>query len=214
MWLACWLEWLAAMARWLANCPNSCWCTKQYKMAPQSLHNRATFVWPWKSVRNEFHGPMFGKIKTKLLLIPANETPNMGSKQYDCPITLLHFKWRQAKCRSLSRTFHGEMTLFASAFAKPMKIRARLFLFDKPINCSAFLFTFCFHVYFSRSYESCSNSVKFPKDILKHCSVHQHGRRDARGKPSIGRAFHRCRRGLGSNPVEARILQAFLSFII
>ena len=49
------------------------------------------------------------------------------------------------------------MALFASAFAKPMKIRARLFLFDKPINCSAFLFTFCFHVSFSRSYESCSN---------------------------------------------------------
>ena len=34
----------------------------------------ATFVWPWKSVRNLFHAPMFGKIKTKLLLIPAKET--------------------------------------------------------------------------------------------------------------------------------------------
>ena len=44
------------------------------------------------------------------------------------------------------------MTLFASAFAKPMKIRACLFLFDKPIKC--FFFTFCFYVYFSRSYES------------------------------------------------------------
>ena len=54
----------------------------------------------------------------------------------------------------LSRKFHGEMTLFASAFAKPMTIRARLFLFDKPIKCFAFLFTFCFCVYFSRSYES------------------------------------------------------------
>ena len=29
----------------------------------------------------------------------------------------------------LSRKFHGEMTLFASAFAKPMKIRARLLVF-------------------------------------------------------------------------------------
>ena len=54
----------------------------------------------------------------------------------------------------LSRTFPGEMTLFAYAFAKPMKIRARLFLFDKRIKCFAFLFTFCFYVYFSRSYES------------------------------------------------------------
>ena len=34
-----------------------------------------------------FHGPMFGKIETKLLLIPAKETPHMGSKQCDCPIT-------------------------------------------------------------------------------------------------------------------------------
>ena len=58
----------------------------------------------------------------------------------------------KAKCRSLSRKFHGEMTLFASAFAKPMKIRARLFLFDKPTKCFAFLFTFCFYVYFSISY--------------------------------------------------------------
>ena len=41
---------------------------------------------------NLFHGPMFGKIKTKLLLIPGKGTPNMGSKQFDCPITLLHFK--------------------------------------------------------------------------------------------------------------------------
>ena len=47
-----------------------------------------------------------------------------------------------------------EMTLFASAFAMPMNICARLFLFDKPIKCFAFLFTFCFYVYFSRSYES------------------------------------------------------------
>ena len=40
------------------------------------------------------------------------------------------------------------MTLFAAAFAKPMKIRVRLFLFDKPIKCFAFLlrsvFTFIF----------------------------------------------------------------------
>ena len=44
----------------------------------------------------------------------------------------------------LSRKFHGEMTLFATVFAKPMKIRARLFFFDKPIKCFAFLFTFSF----------------------------------------------------------------------
>ena len=40
---------------------------------------------------------MFGNIKTNLLHIPAKETPNMGSKQFDCPITLLHFKWRQSE---------------------------------------------------------------------------------------------------------------------
>ena len=60
----------------------------------------------------------------------------------------------KAKCRSLSRKFHGEMTLFAFAFAKPMKIRACLFLLDKPIKSFASLFSFCFCVYFSRSYES------------------------------------------------------------
>ena len=60
----------------------------------------------------------------------------------------------KAKRRSLSRKFHEEMTLFAPAFAKLMKIRARLFLFDKPIKRFAFLFTFCFYAYFSRSYES------------------------------------------------------------
>ena len=37
------------------------------------------------------------------------------------------------------------MTLFASSFAKPMNIHARLFLFDEPIiNVLHFLFTFCF----------------------------------------------------------------------
>ena len=81
-------------------------------------------------------------------------------KQFDCPITLLHKSNDvKAKCRSLSRKFHGEMTLFASAFAKPMKIRGRLFLFDKPIKRFAFLFTFCFYVYFSRSYESRSKTL-------------------------------------------------------
>ena len=64
----------------------------------------------------------------------------------------------------LSRKFHGEMTLFASAFAKPMKIRARLFLFNKPIKCFTFLFAFCFYVYFSRSYESHSIYLEFSPD--------------------------------------------------
>ena len=44
-----------------------------------------------------FTEPMFGNITTKLLLIPAKETPNMGSKQFDCPIILLYFKWRQSE---------------------------------------------------------------------------------------------------------------------
>ena len=45
-----------------------------------------------KNVRSLFHGPMFGKIKKMLLFVPAKETPNMGSKQFDCLITLLQFK--------------------------------------------------------------------------------------------------------------------------
>ena len=64
-----------------------------------------------------------------------------------------HYCVSNAVRAKLSRKFHGEMTLFAFAFAKPMKIRARLFLFDKPIKCFAFLFIFCFCVYFSKSYE-------------------------------------------------------------
>ena len=35
---------------------------------------------------------MAGKIITKLLLFPAKESPNMGSKQFT--LTLLHFKTR------------------------------------------------------------------------------------------------------------------------
>ena len=58
-----------------------------------------------------------------------------------------------------SRKFHGKMSLFVFAFAKPMKIRAPLFLFDKPINRFAFLFSFCFYVYFSTSYERCSKPI-------------------------------------------------------
>ena len=84
---------------------------------------------------------MFGKTKTKFLLLCVVNISIVQSHyciSYDV----------KAKCRSLSRKFHGEMTLFASAFAKLMKIRARLFLFDKPIKCFSFLcmfnFTFIF----------------------------------------------------------------------
>ena len=78
------------------------------------------------------------------------------------------------RCRSLSRKFHEEMTLFASAFAKGMKLRARLFLFDKPIKCFAFLFTFCFYIYFSWSYESrsiaeCCDLVRGRSFLPKAC---------------------------------------------
>ena len=48
----------------------------------------------------------------------------------------------------LSKKYQGEMTLFASAFAKPMNIRARLLLFDKPNKFARFclrsVFTFIF----------------------------------------------------------------------
>ena len=56
--------------------------------------------------------------------------------------------------------FHGEITLFASASAKPMKIHVRLFFSNKPITCFAFLFMFCFYVYIQgNNYESRSNMV-------------------------------------------------------
>ena len=72
---------------------------------------------------------MFGKVKTKLLLILAKETPNMGSKQINS-IDQSHYCISNDVKAKLSRKFHGEITLFASAFDKPMKIRACLFLFD------------------------------------------------------------------------------------
>ena len=59
----------------------------------------------------------------------------------------------KAKCQLLSRKFYGQMALFASAFAKPMKIRGRLFLFDKSIKCFARLF---FKVIWTSLYVSCS----------------------------------------------------------
>ena len=83
---------------------------------------------------------MFGKIKTKLL-IPAKETPNMGSKQFNCQSHCCISNEVKAK---LSRKFHREMMLFASTLAKPMKICACLFLFDKPIKHLRSVLTFIF----------------------------------------------------------------------
>ena len=89
-------------------------------------------------MRNLFHGPMFGKIKTKLLLIRAKgiiwAVNSSISRPHYCISNVIKGK--------LSRNFHGGMTFFPSAFVKPMKVRACLFLFDKPIKCFSFLFTF------------------------------------------------------------------------
>ena len=70
---------------------------------------------------------MLGSVKTRLLLIPAKETPNMAVNSSIAQSHYCNSNDVKAKCRSLSRKFHGEMTLFESAFAKPMKIRARFF---------------------------------------------------------------------------------------
>ena len=94
------------------------------------------------------------QFKTKLLLIPAKETPNMGSKQFDCPTLPNHITALQMTSSETFQKVPWGDDVFASAFARPRKIRARLFLFNKPIKCFTFLFTFCFHVYFSTSYES------------------------------------------------------------
>ena len=60
--------------------------------------------------------------------------------------------------------FHREMTLIAYTFAKPMKIRFGLFLFDKPIKCFAFLlrsaYTFIFQGHL--------NSLNF---VVKRCII-------------------------------------------
>ena len=63
----------------------------------------------------------------------------------------------KAKCPSLSREFDGETRIFASAFAKPMKIRTRSFLFNKPIKSFNYLFTSCF---IFEGHESRSNGTK------------------------------------------------------
>ena len=54
--------------------------------------------------------------------------------------------------------FHGDMTFFVSAFAVPMKINSRFVCFCSMSQFSVLhLFTFCFHVYFSRQCECLSN---------------------------------------------------------
>ena len=101
--------------------------------------------------------------KIKLFLIPAKKTPHMGSKQFDCPITNHITAFEMTSKQNVSESSMKIMTLFASAFAKPMKISACLFLFHKTIKCFAFLFTFCLHVYFPSSYESRSIHLSFIK---------------------------------------------------
>ena len=121
------------------------------------IKQRASFVWPWKSIHNLFPGPMFGKIQTKLLLIRP-PWKILIILAVNSLIAQSHYFISNDDKAKLCRKFHGNMMLFASAFAKPMKIQAHLFLFNKLIKCFAFLFMFCFYVYFSSSYESCSNS--------------------------------------------------------
>ena len=77
----------------------------------------------------------------QLLHIPAKETPNMGSNYSS--ISQAHYCISndvKAKCQSLSRKFHGEMTLFASAFAKPMKIHDVCFCSISQLNVLQFIF--------------------------------------------------------------------------
>ena len=90
---------------------------------------------------------MFGKIKQSFSLFPPRK-PLIWA--VNSSIAQSHYCISNDVKAELSRKFHGEMTLFASAFAKPMEIRARLFLFDKPIKYFVFLFTFCFYVCFSK----------------------------------------------------------------
>lgn len=128
--------------------------------------NRAAFVWPWQSVRYLFHEPMFGKIKTKLLLIPSKETPNMGSKHFNCPITLLHFKWRQ------SLTFQKVPWRNDIVCIRVHKANenSRSFVFFRwAIELNALHFCLCsVFRYFPRSYES--HSI-LPTHFLRYCCI-------------------------------------------
>ena len=81
---------------------------------------RPSYFLETKSVRNLFHGLMFGKIKRKHLLIPAKETRNIWA--VDRAIAQSHYCISNDVKAKLSRKFHAETTLLASAFAKPIKI--------------------------------------------------------------------------------------------
>ena len=96
---------------------------------------------------------MFDKIKTKLLFIPSKELGSIAQSHYRISNDV------KAKCRSHSRKFRGKMTWFPSAFAQPMKIRARSFLLGKPIKNILHFCYVLFLRYFLRSYESPSISV-------------------------------------------------------
>ena len=104
-----------------------------------------------------FADQCLARLKQSFSLLP---TRKLQIRAVNSSIAQSHYCVINDVKAKFSRKFHGEnMTLFLSDFAKPMKIRARLFLFDKPIKCFAFLFTFCFHVYFSKSHESRSSNL-------------------------------------------------------
>ena len=79
------------------------------------------------------------------------------------------------------------MTLFPYAFVKPMKIRARLFLFDKPIKCFAFCLRFAFTFIFQGHLKVTLRMIIRPchtaailsretkKALFYHAKPHHHG---------------------------------------
>ena len=70
---------------------------------------------------------MFGKIKAKLLFISVN-TRKLLIWAVNSSISQSHYCISTVVKATLSGKFHGKMTMFASVFVEPMKIRAPLFL--------------------------------------------------------------------------------------
>ena len=107
---------------------------------------RVTFVWPWFQVFAIcFTDQCWARLKQSLSIFLPKK-PLIWA--VNSSIAQSHFCISNVIKAKLSRKFHGKMTLFPSAFVRPMKIRARLFLFDKLIKCFAFLFMFWFYVLF------------------------------------------------------------------
>ena len=113
-----------------------------------------------------FTGQCLARLKQSFSLFPSRKLQKWA---VNSSFAQLHYcKSNDVKAK-LSRKFHGEMTMFAAAFAKPMKIRAHLFLFDKPIKCFAFLLRSVFTFIFQGQTKVALCSVLIYNNYGMHC---------------------------------------------